>query len=288
MYRERAEKGMLVECNSDKLKSVLFDFSNATGVSIDFVDKDMSFYHFRNSGLNEYCKAIQSTKEGCTRCIHSDFELFRRAENSRKAETHCCHAGLIDVAVPIYNGQELLGFIIFGQMKRDDDFSAIEKYITENYSNSSRLKEEYEKLSVYSEERISAIANIAVMLARYVLLENILKPTYERNVAEIVNYVSENLDKRLTVQEISQETHISKTALYNTFHRNFGTTVNEYVNMRRIEKSIEFLLNTDLSIEEISQKVGFCGVSYYIRLFKREKGISPLRYRKERQSENKA
>ena len=46
------------------------------------------------------------------------------------------------------------------------------------------------------------------------------------------------------------------------------------------EKSIEYLTKTDLSMDEISLKVGFSSASYYSKIFKKLKGISPLKYKK--------
>ena len=56
----------------------------------------------------------------------------------------------------------------------------------------------------------------------------------------------------------------------------------EHLNKKGIEWSEQLLLCTDLSIEEISLAVGFSSASYYSKLFKNEKGISPLKFRQQR------
>lgn len=66
------------------------------------------------------------------------------------------------------------------------------------------------------------------------------------------------------------------------FHTHFRCTVNQYVNKKRIAWSEQLLLSTDLSVEEISLTVGFSSASYYSKLFKNEKGISPLKFRQQR------
>ena len=102
----------------------------------------------------------------------------------------------------------------------------------------------------------------------------------DKNVQRTASYIEENLDSKLTIKSISRQVNISKTVLYSKFHTYFGCTISEFINIRRIEKSIEFLTKTDLSMDEISLKVGFSSASYYSKIFKKLKGISPLKYKK--------
>jgi AraC-like DNA-binding protein len=73
--------------------------------------------------------------------------------------------------------------------------------------------------------------------------------------------------------------------LYSKFHARFHCTVGEYLNQKRLEQSIPLLINTSLSIEEVSQRVGFSSASYYTKLFKQRMGITPLNFRKREQEE---
>ena len=84
---------------------------------------------------------------------------------------------------------------------------------------------------------------------------------------------------------IAEKGNVSKNTLYRGFKAAFGTTVSEYINQKRVEKAEKLLLGTDLSVEEISQQTGFSSSAYFAANFKRIKGISPLKFRKERRSE---
>ena len=65
-----------------------------------------------------------------------------------------------------------------------------------------------------------------------------------------------------------------------SIHRCYNCTVKEYLNSKRIEKAAQMLLMTELSMDEISREVGFNSAAYFSKLFKKYKGISPLKYRK--------
>ena len=127
---------------------------------------------------------------------------------------------------------------------------------------------------------INSVASIAEMLAKMILLEHILRPSGSKSLERAESFIVENLDKPLSIEMITKSIGVSKSVLYREFHERHNCTVNEYVNRRRVEKSIELLLNTDLSVEEISQRVGFGSAAYFTVNFKREKGIAPLKFRK--------
>ena len=55
---------------------------------------------------------------------------------------------------------------------------------------------------------------------------------------------------------------------------------NEYINSKKVGKAVEYLRETDLSIEEISAKLDFSSASYFSRVFNDHMDISPVRYRK--------
>ena len=64
------------------------------------------------------------------------------------------------------------------------------------------------------------------------------------------------------------------------FKSSSGMTIRAYANLLKLEDAKKLLSETDLSITEIALDTGFNDVSYFIKLFKKQFGISPLKYRK--------
>ena len=95
-------------------------------------------------------------------------------------------------------------------------------------------------------------------------------------------YIDENLSDELTVDSISKATNISKSVLYRNFDYHLGMTVSEYINLKRVEEAVGLLIKTDLSIDEIARKVGFSSATYFVSVFKRLKGSTPLQFRKQK------
>ncbi len=263
-----------------KINRALQDFYNATGINMDLLKDDFTFvgnHSFWEKTL--YCKAIQSCKKGKSGCLCSDAELFWKSRESKKAEKHVCHAGLIDVSIPILYNDVIIGYIILGQMKTDTPFSMVKEYLNSLSLNEAEMKKYYAEIPLFDADKIQSISNIAEMLVKHILLENMLKPNFDENFQRALNYISENLDRDLTIQNISKSVNLSKSVLYRHFHRYFNCTVSQYIRKKRIEKSVELLTKSELSIEEIAQKVGFASGSYFSKMFKMEKGLSPLKYK---------
>lgn len=99
-------------------------------------------------------------------------------------------------------------------------------------------------------------------------------------VDSIKTFLLENLDKSFTLDEIASKFNYSKSYLHTKFKKNTGYSVMVFLNLKKTQKACEFLNYTDLSIKEISFKVGFNDPLYFSRIFKNFMGKSPRNYRK--------
>lgn len=272
---------MLINYDIPKIDKFLMDFYNSTGINMDLLKDDFTIVNNDSHCKNiRYCECIQQTDKGKADCKTSDSTLLEKCKKSKKAEMHICHAGLVDIAVPIIYEDIIIGYIIFGQMKTTTDFEDAKKYIDKLGLDADLLKEFYGEIPFYDSNKINSVSNIASILVKHLLLENMLKPNFDESIEKAIIYISENLSDDLSVKKISKNINVSKTVLYKRFHQCFNCTISEYINTKRIEKSIELLMKTDLSMDEISTKSGFSSASYYGKIFKREMGISPLKYKR--------
>lgn len=271
---------MIINYDLDKISKTLEDFYKATDINMNLLKADFSFVSGRaHRERNFYCDSIQNTSTGKKACTYSDIILLEKCKETKKAQMHICHAGLIDAAAPIIYNDVIIGYVIFGEMKLNTDFSSLEKYISDMGLDFEKMEKYYEEIPLFDSEKIQSVFNIAIMLAKHILLENMLKPDFDECIQRAENFINENLTENLSIRAISENVNVSKSVLYKKFHDSFGCTVSEYINIRRVEKSMELLKTTDLSVEEISQKVGFSSAPYFGKVFKRINMITPLRYK---------
>lgn len=109
----------------------------------------------------------------------------------------------------------------------------------------------------------------------YSVNENYLK------ISPVLDYISENFDKLITLKELSEILSVTPEHLCSLFKNATGLRVFEYINNLRIKNSKELLIsNKEMQIKEISKICGFDDTSYFCSVFKRFENISPTQFRK--------
>ncbi|MFD0717319.1 helix-turn-helix domain-containing protein [Paenibacillus sp. GCM10027626] len=97
-------------------------------------------------------------------------------------------------------------------------------------------------------------------------------------IREIEHYVRHHLQEDLSLDVMAKRVHFNKGYLSEWFKRQTGTTYSKYVNDIRIEAARRLLTQSDLSIRQISEQVGFNDEAYFIRKFKEATGSTPGKF----------
>lgn len=119
------------------------------------------------------------------------------------------------------------------------------------------------------------------MLYEFIISSQTLPNT---NKADYVTTVMEDLSASVygafDAQQICKKHHISFSTLRRIAHKQSGYPLNEYIHRLKVAEAKNILLNTDKTVKEIADALGFKDVFYFSRLFKKYVGLSPLNYRK--------
>ena len=100
-----------------------------------------------------------------------------------------------------------------------------------------------------------------------------------RQCAAVRRYIDLHFKEALTLEQLAEEGHMNKYYLSHAFKREYGVSPINYMISRRIEESKYLLAETDLSMSQIAQLLGFSSLSYFSQVFHRSQGISPKEYR---------
>jgi len=96
----------------------------------------------------------------------------------------------------------------------------------------------------------------------------------------IIDFLTGNLDKSFSSQDIADEFNYSTSYLFSHFKKRTGYAIIHFFNLKKAQKACEYLKYTDMSVKEISFNMGFQDPLYFSRLFKKNMGMSPRPYKK--------
>ena len=99
-------------------------------------------------------------------------------------------------------------------------------------------------------------------------------------VTEIINYLNDKFKERITINEISFIFGTNRTTLCKEFKQATGTTITEYVAVKKLELAKKHVAYTNATFTEISNQLNFESIHYFTRFFKQRTGYSPKEYRK--------
>ena len=272
-----------IRYDASKLQDVIKDFCVITGVSVSVLDDEFEVLASYSEQMPAFCLAIQSTPDGKEKCLCSDMALLKRCRESGKAQSHICHAGVMDAALPIGKDGSIIGYILIGRT-RVADFSEIEPRLSWLSEDRSVLQEQYAQLQTYNDRQIHSMFELASMIVSFILTNEIIRSEENAFAKLAKDYVNGHLCESLSVGTLCRSLGVSKNALYERFRTAFGKTVGEYITEARLKKAKKLLCDSTLSIDSIAEQTGFASYTYFSRSFKKKYRLPPLAYRKAHKS----
>lgn len=95
-----------------------------------------------------------------------------------------------------------------------------------------------------------------------------------------LDYIRRHCAEKLTLESLAKECFYNPSYFSRLFREHYGMTVVSFINQSRLEKAMDLLAKTTLSVEEISERAGFSSKTAFYRALKENTGCTPTEYRK--------
>jgi AraC-like DNA-binding protein len=139
---------------------------------------------------------------------------------------------------------------------------------------------------LYNKELIDQLVNtLIVIVTRNIVkyLPDLVNEYTDKRVLDILQFIQHHIfePEKLRAEVLSKNFSVSETYLGRYFKKHSGETLQQYISNYRTRLIENRLKHTDLRITEIAFAMGFTDESHLNKFFRKNKGISPLAYRKE-------
>lgn len=146
------------------------------------------------------------------------------------------------------------------------------------------LSEYYIEPEEMSLMKLSNFYKLAHYMVKYFIAvkESITEGEKGKRTEQVLQYINQNYNNKLTLQEMAELIYVSPTSFSRFFKKAVGLTFIEYVNNVRLHYAIEDLLYTDKSLTRIAEDNGFSNVSAFNKVFKKVYAMSPTRFKEKK------
>ena len=267
----------MLQLNTDSLYQVMRDFHILTKIRIVIFDSEfrdlLAYPHERQP----FCELLRKTPEGEARCKASDINGCIQCSKSKGLVTYRCHAGLTEVVIPIIDKNEVLAYVMFGQIIPKESCDSAKNKIREAYP---QYEKEIEQIPVKSGQELGAAVTVLRAITAYMMTNRWVVSSKSEFIRQIDNYLDDHLTQNITVDDVCDAFRIGRTKLYEISMDYLGCGLAEYIRIQRIRHAQQLLEESDQSVTDIAYSVGFSDYNHFSRVFKQITGMSARDYRK--------
>lgn len=180
-----------------------------------------------------------------------------------------------------------VSFLTISFWAGDSRLSAIANKV---FTLTPQLKSLFKKLLSHNQQKAYS-SDYAESLLKILLIELLQKTDLSRSpqrpaadhpenaiVDQAIQIISENIQKKLTLEELASTVHVSVPYLYMLFEAHLGTSPGKYIAKIRIEECKVLLRNQQFSMGQIASSMGYSSLQHFSRQFKAICGITPTQY----------
>lgn len=207
--------------------------------------------------------------------IHS-FHM-RSRKPARFLQMHFQPDGFSEVEADVVRNVKFLSYITdehsaylllpFSQRLRE----CVERVCMEMNSDAEEFCQPLSKIYIY--EMVFLLSReISQGYRRIFVIENPL-------AIKAIQYISDHMEEKITLSDVAKACQVTSRHLSGVFRDIINITVNDYINIAKVDKAMRWLTGTDLTMTEIASKLGFSSTQYFSTVFKRYTRVTPGEYK---------
>ncbi len=244
---------------------------------------------FGAEGESPICRLMRRDEEGLRRCTSCDRRHHNMAVNSGKPQLYVCHAGFLDMAVPIFVQGRHIATLSSGQILQappdEENFEQFLRKVSWLDYPEKVLRDAYFDSPYIPRKKVKYIMQLLELFARELCdsLQKIkdLEAQLERDeFREAKEFVDKHFrNSSLSLTEVAGHAGFSPAHFSHAFKKSSGISLIRFIQARRISEAKKLMADKTRSITEICFDCGFNSLTSFNRVFRRIEHQSPSQYR---------
>ncbi len=274
----------------EHLKEFFKYFRKVTDLRITLLDENGNLI-IPSQGKCGYCKIIAKTRRKI--CRESDKTGLKKAAEIKSPYIYTCIAELIDIVIPLFYENTLVGAVITGQVTWNNSSPPNYKnfFPVHNKKLLEQLKEAYKKITRVDKKWLTNISNMLFHLLNYIInveMKNLIKLSFNQPIKNVrkklalraKEYIDLNFTEDINLKKMSSMYNITPFYFSKLFHQHVKINFKEYLLKSRIKEAKKKLVYSNSNIIEIAFNIGFQDSNYFSYVFKKYTDLTPTQYRK--------
>ena len=271
-----------VHINTAKMVSILNPISKLLKTPVLFYATESKQWFGASKRNLPFCYMMERSPVTNAFCTHCDQQADEQCARQKNAYAYHFHAGLIEVACPVYIDNTYVGFLIIGQFRTKK--AGLEKEYARKLAllcetEPDTLYKKYYSQPLIGAEAVDGIKLIAGMIRSRLLEEKVFSLEYHGVIKKVENYINQNICSPLPLKGIAQHVFMSSAYLSTTYKNVTGKNITDYIQERRVSAACFLIRTTSKSISKVAQETGFSDANYFTKVFKKKTGMTPREYR---------
>lgn len=253
----------------------LESLSSLAGVPV--IWKTMTMWHIHEWPYPEkqyhhcsaFCNKVKERHyEAC--CVAENTQLLHDATGVQTSFVKSCHAGVLELVVPVVCTGRIHGFLIAGPFR--------EKQTLPMYTNT---RGEYRRLPIWDDkqrEKLESLLSIFGHALSDMSLIHAMRHATDPRIVQAQQYIAQHFMQALRVEDVAAHCMMSQSRFIHLFSQEVGIPFSRYLILLRIEHVKSLLADHRLSKAEIALETGFSDQSHMAMTFRKVTGMTPGQY----------
>lgn len=168
-----------------------------------------------------------------------------------------------------------------------DFFSELKEVITIPFKNKDELMSYFQSEGIFSRIALKSMIYKDLLRVAEAAMEDYIVTPHSKTVSDALKFINDNLTVKMKIKDVSDGIFVSPSLLAKKFAKEMKTSIGKYIDTRVIFEAERMIASRELTIDAISEKLGFCDRFYFTRRFREQTGMTPGEYKKQIDNQNK-